>query len=126
MDHATHDELKKALESERERLARELRGIARPHPGIAGEWDATFPRFEPDSGAPHASQNEEADEVEEYENRLAAETSLETRMLEVSRALERMTQGAYGICAQCKKPIPMDRLRANPAAEYDIEHATRA
>ena len=116
------DELKRALTAEHDRLVAELKNIARPHPGVAGEWDAQFPKFEPVESGSHAAQEEEADEVEEYETRLAAEGSLETRLLEVNRALERIALGNYGTCPTCKKPIPLDRLRANPAAEHDIAH----
>lgn len=115
-------ELKKALEEERTRLIADLKTIARPHPGIAGEWDAAFPKFEPEEAGSHASQEEEADEVEEYETRLAAESSLETRLLAVNRALGRIAAGDYGKCSACGKPIPLERLRANPEAERDINH----
>lgn len=118
-------ELKKSLEEERDRLITNLKVIARPHPGVAGEWDTQFPKFEPVETGSHAAQEEEADEVEEYEMRLAAEGSLETRLLAINRALERMTHGAYGTCAACGKPIPLERLRANPAAEFDVPHEKR-
>ncbi|MFY9462774.1 MAG: TraR/DksA C4-type zinc finger protein [Candidatus Sungiibacteriota bacterium] len=116
------EELKNALTNEHNRLVAELKGIAQPNPKIAGDWNAQFPKFESTETGSHAAQEEEADEVEEYEVRLAAEGSLETRLLQVNRALERIKIGGYGICAVCKKPIPLDRLRANPAAEYDIGH----
>ena len=116
------EELKIALAAEHDRLVGELKNIARPHPGVASGWDIKFPKFEPEENASHASQEEEADEVEEYESLLAAEDSLETRLLEINRALERIALGTYGICTVCKKPIPIDRLRANPAAEHDRGH----
>lgn len=119
-------ELKKSLEEERERLITDLKTIARPHPGVAGEWDTKFPKFEPTEGGSHTSEEEEADEVEEYEARLAAEGSLETRLLAINQALERMARGVYGKCATCGQPIPLDRLRANPAAAYDIVHEKTA
>lgn len=114
------EELKRMLTAEHDRLVGELKGIARPDAVVAGEWNTQFPKFEPLETGSHAAQEEEADEVEEYESRLAAESSLETRLLEVNRALERIALGAYGICIACKKPIPIERLRANPAAEYDM------
>jgi len=116
------DELKIALTAEYDRLVAELKSIARPSADIAGDWNTQFPKFEVAETGSHAAQEEEADEVEEYETRLAAESSLETRLLQVNRALERITAGTYGVCPMCKKPIPLERLRANPAAEYDIMH----
>lgn len=119
------DELKRALTQEHDRLIGELKGLARPDIAVAGEWHAKFPKFEPVETGSHAAQDEEADEVEEYETRLAAEGTLETRLLQVNRALERMRLGSYGVCPICRKPIPEERLAANPAAEYDIAHETR-
>ena len=118
-------ELKKSLEEERDRLVTDLKSIARPHPGVAGEWDTQFPKFEPTESGSHTSLEEEADEVEEYENRLAAEGSLETRLLAINRALERIAHGTFGKCATCSQPIPLERLRANPAAEHDMPHEKR-
>jgi RNA polymerase-binding transcription factor DksA len=115
-------EMKKALAAEHDRLVAELKNIAHPDRKTAGEWRTDFPRFEPMEIGSHAAQHEGADEVEEYESRLAAESSLETRLLQVNRALERIATGTYGVCLACKKPIPEERLQANPAAAYDITH----
>ncbi|MBI3630878.1 MAG: TraR/DksA C4-type zinc finger protein [Candidatus Sungbacteria bacterium] len=115
-------ELEAALRQERARLVGELSAIAKPDPRAPGRWDTRFPKFEAVETGSHAAEDEEADEVEEYEVRLAEEGSLETRLLAVTRALERIAKGGYGLCVSCKKPIPLQRLRANPAAEYDISH----
>lgn len=126
MDQATLNELKNSLEQEHDRLVGELQSIAKRDPNMKGDWDTVFPQFEtPQTGeyGSHGKMEEEADQVEEFEVLLAAEHSLESRLLEVTRALERMGQGTYGVCAKCKKEILLDRLRANPAAEFDIEHS---
>lgn len=123
MDEKTIQQFKQTLEQERTRLTEELRGIATPDPRIAGDWDAIYPKFASDQTGSHSSADEEADEVDEYEVRLGTEHSLESRLLEVSRALERMERGSYGVCGRCGKAIPAERLAANPAAEFDIEHA---
>ena len=116
MDQLTREKLKKALEDEQVRLIGELKSVARPGEK-PGEWEVQYPRFEAvETGAP----DEEADEVEEYEARLATEQSLESRLLEVTHALERIALGTYGICLSCHKPIPPARLQANPAAARDI------
>ena len=122
MDQKTLQELQTLLQAEHDKLTAELRAIATPDPKVAGHWDTKFPQFEIGENASHAALDEEADEVEEYEVRLASEDGLETRLLTVNKALVRIKQGTYGMCAKCKKPIPPERLRANPAAEYDIEH----
>lgn len=122
MDQATLKELKEALIKERERLVEELKSIAAPDPRMAGDWDAKFPQFETVGTGSHSSRDEAAEEVEEYEMRLAAEHSLESRLLEVNKALERMEQETYGICTKCGKQISLERIRANPAAEFDLNH----
>mgnify|MGYP001566047472 CR=1 FL=1 len=48
---------------------------------------------------------------------------LELRLREVNEALERMESGMYGICEVCQNSIYIERLKANPAAKTDIEHA---
>ena len=122
MDRETLQELQTLLRTEHDKLTAELKLIATPDPHVAGHWATKFPQFEIGENASHAALDEEADEVEEYEVRLASEDSLETRLLAVNKALARVGQGTYGTCAKCRQPISVERLRANPAAEYDIEH----
>jgi len=122
MDQPTLGQLKKSLEEERDRLVAELKSFAEPASRTAGDWNAQYPKFEVVETGSHAARDEEADEVEEYEMRLAAEGSLETRLLQVNRALERTRAGSFGLCAKCRKPISPERLAANPAAEFDMEH----
>lgn len=117
-------QLKQTLEEEHRHLVAELKTIAKPDVRLAGNWDARFPKFEETESGSHSARDEEADEVEEYEVRLATEGSLETRLLEVNKALERMRLGTYGICPKCGKAISDERLGANPAAEFDVKHST--
>lgn len=123
MNAIVFEELKAALKKEHDKLVSELSSIAKPDPAVKGHWNTVYPQFEVDETGSHASADEEADEVEEYEVRLAEEASLETRLLLVKKAMERIKQGTYGTCVTCKKPISLERLRANPAAEYDMRHA---
>jgi DnaK suppressor protein len=44
---------------------------------------------------------------------------------EIDHALERMSDGAYGICEVTGAPIPLDRLRAIPWATMTVEAAAR-
>lgn len=114
------EEFKKALQEEHDRLVAELHSFAKEKRGV---WNVSYPQFEQAETASHASMDEEADEVEEYETRLATDQSLESRLLEVNRALDRIAKGTYGSCKKCKKEIPLERLRANPSAEFDIDHS---
>ncbi len=120
---ATHLHVfKKTLEDERDRLTAELSSIAKPDPAIKGNWIADYPQMETGESGSHTSRDEEEDEVEQYETNLEAEHSLESRLLAVTRALHRIDIGTYGICGMCKQDIPIERLQANPAAEFDKEH----
>lgn len=122
MDSETRQKLKTALEQEKTKLVQELKFIATPDPNMKGNWNTKYPKFEEAESGSHASEEEEADEVEEYEEMLEAEHTLESHLLEITRALERMEKGAYGICATCRKEISAERLNANPAAEFCVEH----
>lgn len=122
MDKHLLDTFKKMLEDERDRLTSELSTIAKSDSRIKGNWIADFPQMETGETGSHTSRDVEEDEVEEYEVKLEAEHSLESRLLHVTRALHRIEVGSYGICPNCKKQIPMERLEANPAAEYDMTH----
>lgn len=124
MDNATLEKFKTALKAEHEKLVGELKSVATKDPKMKGDWDATYPQFETGEYGSHGKLEEEADEVEEYEARLAAEHSLESRLLEVTRALERIEKGTHGSCGKCRKEIPAERLRANPAAEFCIAHSS--
>lgn len=117
------DLLKKALIEEHDKLVAELKSIASPDPRMKGDWDAKFPKFEPVETGASSHLEEVADEVEEYETRLEAEHTLESRLLAVNKALERMQQRTYGTCIKCKKEILLERLQANPAAEAHVEHS---
>jgi len=47
----------------------------------------------------------------------------ERRLARVNMALEQMEQGDYGICHECNKPIPFDRLQAIPYTLYCVQHS---
>lgn len=40
---------------------------------------------------------------------------------QIEHALQRMTEGGYGICEDCHRPIPAERLTARPEATRCIE-----
>ena len=123
MDKSHLEQLKIKLEEEKKKLIAELSSFAQPNPHVTGDWNARYPKFAAEEFGSHAHRDEEEDEVEEYEARLAMEHSLESRLLEVTNALERIDKNVYGRCKKCNKEIPLDRMEANPAAEYDIEHS---
>lgn len=54
---------------------------------------------------------------------LSINTSLSEELSEIEAALQRMEDGAYGICEASKQPIPYERLEAIPYTRYTVEHA---
>lgn len=114
-------ELKSKLLEEKTLLEKELSSFARKDPNVKGDWDTIFPQMGEAQSGSHASLDESADEVEEYDNLTSREYSLEERLAEVNRALERTEKGGYGLCQKCGKEISRERLLANPAAEFDVE-----
>lgn len=122
MDKKLKNHLKQKLLEEKVVLEKELKSIARKDPKMKDDWDAKFPQFTPEESGSHSSLDESADEVEEYEVNLETEHALEKKLRDVNLALEKIEKGVYGICEECGKVIPEDRLEANPAARFDIEH----
>ncbi|MEV4701715.1 TraR/DksA C4-type zinc finger protein [Actinoplanes sp. NPDC049316] len=48
----------------------------------------------------------------------ALTASTRQRIADTAHALRRMSEGTYGICVSCDKPIPLGRLRAVPHAAH--------
>lgn len=125
MDEALIAQFKTALTEEKNRLEEELASFAVKDPRMRDDWDTVFPVISRGAPLSHTAQDEQADLREEFETELAQEQALESRLREVNQALGRMAQGTFGTCKTCGKPIPEARLRANAAAEYDIQHQPR-
>lgn len=122
MDTHVLEQLRAQLQSEHDRILSELKEIATPSADVPGQWDAVYPKFETHESGSEADRDDEEDEVEEYEERVGAKSSLASQLLAITHALQRIGHGTYGVCKTCRNPIPLERLNANPAAEYDIEH----
>jgi DnaK suppressor protein len=51
-------------------------------------------------------------------------SELQLRLAAVERAEQRLADGTYGLSIRSGKPIPDDRLEADPAAELTVEEAS--
>lgn len=97
------DAIRENLEDQHTRLVAQL-----------GELGAT------PSGDLHANLNEgegfadAAATTAERTERLGVVDTLKGQLEEVDRALKRIAEGTYGICANCGRPIPPERLEARP------------
>lgn len=109
-------EFKKRLEEKKFSLEKELSRFAIKDKKIKGNWKTKFPYFNGEVGS--AAMEKAADQVEEYNNLLSIEHSLENKLRDVNNALEKIKKGAYGICEKCGKPISIERLKAFPEAKY--------
>jgi len=127
LDQKTIDELKTALEKERDLLTKELETIATPDPNLPGDWDIKHEEWEENeiTSEKELESGVNVNEVDEDMKNKALSDHLELRLKEVNDALKRIEDKTYGICQVCQKEIPLERLKANPAASTDIEHSPK-
>ena len=111
MDKKLINELKDKLEKERKSIQTELESFASEDPHLKHNWDAKYPSRD------ESDKDEQADEVQEYDNALSLEHSLELKLKDVKSALEKIENGTYGICEKCGKKISEERLLACPEAK---------
>ncbi|WP_292656901.1 TraR/DksA family transcriptional regulator [Nitratifractor sp.] len=98
------EHFKALLEAERERLLKEI-------DGVAGDTQALEVA---------ASEAEDRGDISEIDAQNAIDQrllqDLKRQLHEVDEALKRIEEGDYGICEKTGKPIPVERLEAYPAA----------
>ena len=111
MDKKLIEELKEKLEKEKKSIQTELESFASEDPNLKHNWDAKYPSRE------DSDKDEQADDVQEYDNALSLEHSLELKLKDVKLALEKIAEEKYGICENCGKKISEDRLLACPEAK---------
>lgn len=58
--------------------------------------------------------DEESDESEEFANQIGIRKALKDRLGRITSALEKCTQGTYGVCEKCGKPISIKILEIDP------------
>jgi RNA polymerase-binding transcription factor DksA len=107
------EELKNKLIQEKEKLETELKQFASPT-DKEGDFKTNFPD---DLGN---RDDENATEVEEYADRLAIEKTLETKLSDVLKALNKIEAGTYGIDENTGEEISIERLRVYPAATTNV------
>lgn len=105
------EKFKNLLLAEQKKLEGELATIGRKNPDNPDDWEAT-PGYTEDS----ADLNDFADSIENFETNTAILKQLETQLVDVKDALQRIEDGVYGVCEVSGDSIEEDRLEANPAA----------
>ena len=117
MDKNLQKKLKKSLEREKEKLTKDLKSFAKKDPKIKGNWLTRFPLL----GFSRSHQDERAEKIEEYENLLSVEHTLELRLKDINVALDKIKKSNYGLCEKCKKEIEKKRLKIVPEAKLCLE-----
>jgi RNA polymerase-binding transcription factor DksA len=113
VDTHTH---KTNLENLLAEIVSELETIA-VHREATDDWVA-----KPDTSGNEADENVEADLVEDWNERRATLSELETRYQNIKRALRKIEDGTFGYCEISGEAIEPDRLHANPAARTCKHH----
>lgn len=117
MEKDLQKKLQKKMESEKKKLTQELKFFAKKDPRLKGNWLTRFPFF----GLARSHKDESAEEIEEYENLLPVEHSLELRLKDIDKALLKIKKNNYGQCENCRKKIESKRLQAVPEARLCLK-----
>lgn len=120
MDTNVLNELRGALESELNTVKEELATHGRSVPqGAMDDWQGSSGGLSGEEADP----TDAADNIEELITNVPLVEELEQRYKEVRDALSRIESGSYGTCDVCDAQIPIERLKANPAAKNCMAHS---
>ena len=72
-------------------------------------------------GPPNPDFAEQAVERQNDEVIYGLNESAKAELIQIKQALERIASGEYGICQECGRQIPMERLKAIPYTSYCVE-----
>jgi DnaK suppressor protein len=117
LDDATREELRTRLEGERTRLLNMLRALRREEQG--GEIHDPLAADPEDFG-------EMGQDITNQETDLALSANDQRLLAQVERALQRMSEGTYGLSEVTGKPIPLERLLALPWATTNVDDRVRS
>ncbi|MDQ3926568.1 MAG: TraR/DksA C4-type zinc finger protein [Actinomycetota bacterium] len=113
---------KEFVEKQRERLL-QLRGeLVRMIEGL--EEDQRYRAEEEEDFTQHDS-GDRSQSLFTREMDATVEQTIERRLRNVERALQKIEEGSYGICDDTGEPIPRGRLEAVPEAIYTVEAQQR-
>ena len=113
------EKFKKILEKEKKNLESQLRTFTVQDRSDKDNWVTVFPKMSVEADV--GDNADAADELEEYQNLLPVEHSLELQLRDVNLALKKIEKGTYGICERCKKAISIERLKVIPWARYCLK-----
>ena len=76
---------------------------------------------EKDAASSPGDELDEARSLAEIETHAGLIELAESRLKAIDSALQRLERGVYGICEECGKEIPLERLQVLPFAAYCID-----
>jgi len=115
------DEARRRLETERERLTRLHSEFDDEHLTEETEGESISELSSLDQ-----HQADVGTETFEREKDLSILEQIDAELADVEHALKRLDDGTYGTCEFDGKPIPEERLEAQPAARFCVEHQAEA
>jgi RNA polymerase-binding transcription factor DksA len=121
MSHIDIDHFKQKLETEKQHLEEDLSRLGRINPDNPKDWEVV----KQDLNVMESDFNELSDTFEQYAEDSSILNDLETRLLEVKHALNKINGEAdteYGVCEVSGEEISQERLEANPAARAHVDH----
>ncbi|MCK4525258.1 MAG: TraR/DksA C4-type zinc finger protein [Candidatus Andersenbacteria bacterium] len=121
MNNKNNEKLKKIkdkLIDKKRSIISQLQKFAKKNKKIKDDFKTEFPNI-------GYHQDENADEVSEYENKLSVEHELENELKNIEGALKKTSENTYGICSVCGKKINPKRLEVMPEATLCVKCSER-
>ncbi|WP_217587337.1 TraR/DksA C4-type zinc finger protein [Lentibacillus saliphilus] len=117
----THEQLAECKSLLQERQARLIQQVE-------DHFGKTYEFIKESTGELSNYDNHPADHGTELFERgkdVALNEHAEAELEDINKALHAIADGAYGICVDCGRDIPFERLQAVPTADKCIEHANQ-
>ena len=117
LNEKTIAEIEKTLLTQKDQILHQLSEISNKDNHESDNMATKFPEYgdKPD---------ENAQEISDYTTDIATEKVLEKSLEDITKALERIKKGTYGICKYCGNEIAEKRLLARPTASSCISCKT--
>ena len=107
--------------SEAERKLQKMRGLLEDERSEEERELAVAPEDRGEDTTPSQHPADVASDLEQHEFTLTRELIDIYELRDVEEALARIAHGSYGICVDCGRPIPAERLEVRPQAARDVE-----
>lgn len=114
MNKKQQDTLRKRLEERRAEIESDMSYMAAEMRSIGVDQDE-------ENGSLGNHIADDGSNVAEAERIVTVSEDLQQILAQVNAALERMSDGTYGTCQRCERPIGEERLEAFPYVAYCIE-----